>query len=531
MDRWRYAHQFRGTEHYDQRVEAIFEKLYMGNKTEFSSCCDSLIYVLEQVMYAGYLTLGTYRYMKKILGGVYSDQDEKCIVISCDNEKITVLNPGNDTQDSFMLSDMITWFVEMLIGDPYFRNALKGHNNYAGVIKCLHGISTRDRDSRAKLSIAKHIVSYGSFLYLICKMAGELKLVRVDKKLSGSMAKMEEIMPLSTADLFYDRRKNSLYVNHADGLGRRIPLEDHDDEEITLIQGKIIHLTDQGQIVFVRGTEIFLDDDGKEVKIGHIDDTILNTYERNGISWISTANDQMTFHCYREGEICLSHSLKAEILWRYILKSCYMIRKDTNRKMSSILWTYQCCQTPLPFTVEKIQNTINLLEKGLYQGMGEKSPKYSSIMGPILKCDEDNGDLTDRLFDFYQIQTDDISTIMVEIWESVRCISPGDTFFYAKGEIVLPGDRFLYHKEIRPLYIMTEEVTETTSSKNPAAPDDETDKAFEAWPDEVFEDIEKRLKELEIKEKKKSKLWTRIIAFLNKIRRRGSTRGDEDKDG
>jgi hypothetical protein len=417
-------------EHSGKKLEFAFEKMYKGNKGNFLNCCRIINEVLENMMKKGYLTFERYENVKAVLESAYNRQE--CKIISCNSDIITVLNTENDTFDSFSLTDMISWFVEMVTTDLLFRTNLKGHYDYAGMINCLESLSETGDDTSTDLSKATNAVTRGKYMYIVdTNDEGTIKLWRIRKEENGFRSKSspKEMMLLATRDVFQDFKRNCFYVNHADGWGRKINIV---TGEASPLAGKIISITNQGELVVRMGKELLIVKDENEIaRIGDADDTILNMSETNGVSWISSKNGEMNYHWYFNGNTGVSHSLKSEVIWRYILKNAYDFHSDPDKKMSSTLWRHKCCQTPMPFDIKTIHQTIEQIEKGLIDGEVEKTAEYADIIGPLLNLSENPGDVTDTLMNLYNVRVENIGFTEVEPWEFTRCIFGGEEYLLA----------------------------------------------------------------------------------------------------
>ena len=391
---------------YGEKIEDIFEKMYRGNKESFSDCCEGIIAVLANVMKKGFLTYSRYDAVRDVLENSYNNQ--KCTVISNDSEVLTILNKETETLDCFSLTDMISWLVAVMISDTLFRKQLKDRYDYAGVINGLNCRSSSQGLTRVNFSAAVNAVTCGDYLYIADKKNDVTELIRIRK--SGEEFALhptiEQIMLLESEVMFPDPERNCFYVNNSDGQGRKIQL---DNGMVTKIDGKVAGLSDLGEVIVAAGSDLLIVREGTaETKIGTVSNVILNSDENSGVSWIQCDDNELRFCWYRNGEMSSSHDLKAECVWKYIVKNGYCFHPDPEKKMSYTLWLHKCCRLPVPFTSKSILVSISNIEAGITKGYVDKSPKYTFVVGPLLTLNTENEDVTDALFNHFHIQREDI---------------------------------------------------------------------------------------------------------------------------
>ncbi|MFR5485146.1 MAG: hypothetical protein ACLTHX_12895 [Blautia massiliensis (ex Durand et al. 2017)] len=102
-------------------------------------------------------------------------------------------------------------------------------------------------------------------------------------------------------------------------MGRKV---DFYNGKETIIPGKVINLSDQGEIIVMTEDNLcIVKENGAIVKIGSVKNTIFNANETNGVSWLNDNGGKLQFCWYsNNGKIQTSHSLKSECVWSYILK-------------------------------------------------------------------------------------------------------------------------------------------------------------------------------------------------------------------
>lgn len=136
---------------------------------------------------------------------------------------------------------------------------------------------------------------------------------------------------------------------------------------------------------------------------------MLNKYlsgseKKNYMSWLNDNGGKLQFCWYsNNGKIQTSHSLKSECVWSYILKNGYRYHDKSDNRMSYILWLYKSCQLPVSFTLKNIQTAIAAFETGIARGYIEKAPEYVSIIGFLITLDREDEDMTDALFEYFNI--------------------------------------------------------------------------------------------------------------------------------
>lgn len=89
----------------------------------------------------------------------------------------------------------------------------------------------------------------------------------------------------------------------------------------------------------------------------------------------------------------------------------WIANRRTAQTMSYILWLYKSCQLPVPFTLKNIQTAIAAFETGIARGYIEKTPEYVSIIGFLITLDREGEDMTDALFEHFNIQINDIGYV------------------------------------------------------------------------------------------------------------------------
>lgn len=165
-------------------------------------------------------------------------------------------------------------------------------------------------------------------------------------------------------------------------------------------------------IVMTEDNLCIVKENGAIVKIGSVKNTIFNANETNGVSWLNDNGGKLQFCWYsNNGKIQTSHSLKSECVWSYILKNGYRYHNKSDNRMSYILWLYKSCQLPVPFTLKNIQTAIAAFETGIARGYIEKTPEYVSIIGFLITLDREGEDMTDALFEHFNIQINDIGYV------------------------------------------------------------------------------------------------------------------------
>lgn len=394
-------------DNYRENIEHVLKTMYEGNKKSFFDCCGRIIGVLDSVVKKGYLSYEKYKIMKDSL--MNSCIDQESTIISQESEKITVLNTDTGTVDSFFLADFVYWFVKMFTTDPLFRKGLNGHYDYTGVMSLLDEISDLPGDVRTSLSGIENVVGCISYLYIAYEEDEKIKLIKV-RKAAGMGSEMKEIMLLENAEMFADSQKKCFYVNHADGMGRKV---DFYNGKETIIPGKVINLSDQGEIIVMTEDNLcVVKENGAIVKIGSVKNTIFNANETNGVSWLNDNGGKLQLCWYsNNGKIQTSHSLKSECVWSYILKNGYRYHDKSDNRMSYILWLYKSCQLPVPFTLKNIQTAIAAFETGIARGYIEKALEYVAIIGFLITLDREDEDMTDALFEHFNIQINDIGYV------------------------------------------------------------------------------------------------------------------------
>ena len=136
---------------------------------------------------------------------------------------------------------------------------------------------------------------------------------------------------------------------------------------------------------------------------------MLNKYlsgseKKNYMSWLNDNGGKLQFCWYsNNGKIQTSHSLKSECVWSYILKNGYRYHDKSDNRMSYILWLYKSCQLPVSFTLKNIQTAIAAFETGIARDYIEKAPEYVSIIGFLITLDREDEDMTDALFEYFNI--------------------------------------------------------------------------------------------------------------------------------
>lgn len=138
----------------------------------------------------------------------------------------------------------------------------------------------------------------------------------------------------------------------------------------------------------------------------------MNANETNGVSWLNDNGGKLQFCWYSNNDkIHTSHSLKSDCVWNYILENGYRYHGKSDNRMPYILWLYKSCQLPVPFTLKNIQTAIAAFETGIARGYIEKAPEYVSIIGFLITLDREDKDMTDALFEHFNIQIGGIGNI------------------------------------------------------------------------------------------------------------------------
>lgn len=392
----RFAEMFMN-EKYAKLVEYAFKKLYVG-KGNIAFILEHILNIFERVMDKGYLSFNTFKIFED-LKKTYSGES---VIISRDSEEITVLNKETDTVDTFYLYDFVFFFVTKVSRDPLFRKEMRGHYDYAGMMNALKKLSNADGATGRRYSFAVNAVTYGSHLYVIDKKDERLRLLKIKKQVGSPLDGTKKLMELSTPDIFQDRANGWVYVNHADGNGRRINMY---TGEIQPVKGRIIGLSNEGEIIVCRNDQLLICNDQNRIltRIGNASDVLLNTHETEGVSWMSVVNDKLSFTWCCRHRFSEAHSLKADFVWKYFLDHAYVFEEDTDNKISIVLWKHNICETPVPFTAKVIQERIRVIEQRLQDGMVRKAGSYINMLLPILMEKDLSKDLTDELFCTYGI--------------------------------------------------------------------------------------------------------------------------------
>lgn len=402
MNRRMMAEMFMNSDDYAKTLEFAFEKVFIGNKEPLVAVFSKIMNVLESILDKGYLSFHTF----KEVDAVKSLFDGDHIIISNDTEEITVLNKEDDSFDRFYLGDFISWLVSKLSADPLFKSEMSGHYDYAGMMKVLETLSRVDGDTGVRYSSAVNAITYGTHLYIVDEEQGRLRLLKLKKKPSSPMDRPTELMELSSPNVFQDRRHGWVYANDIVGDGRRIDME---TDEIHPVYGEIIGLTNESELIVRRNNNLLLCNHKNDIlmRIGNINNVLLNPHETEGVSWMSIVNGKFLFSWHYKNRLTEAHSLKADFVWNYFLEHAYDFGEDIKNKLSSIIWTHKIFRTPTPFTAPVIKDHIRIIEQGIREGLVQKAELYSDMLQPILTENNTSKDLTEDLFCIYDINESD----------------------------------------------------------------------------------------------------------------------------
>ena len=406
------------------RLENTFEKIYKG-KTNFYLCLKMLLRILLSVCEKGYITEKTGRKIEGMMSECLQRPD--CMIVSCNSGDVVLFDESDSFTDHFRLSLFIEWFVNELINDPLFRQGLHQHYDYQGVKQYLDSITEQETVRFMNRNIQERIVCDSTAYCTEISRPGKITLLRIKDFRTDEI---EELMPLCSPTLLFDRENGFLYVNHIDGNGRRIEVGSGKGHKI---DGNIVTLLPKGEIVVSKSNSKLLIKRGNHVvrEMGSAGQLILNPRETDGISWFDPMKKGERFFFYSNGVLNKAYGLKTKIVWEYILGKAYHFHRKAYEKISDNLWFYKCHQVPLPFTHETIMQSIAEVEKGIVGGLVRKSKDYVKTIWPLMHLQDANGDITDKLNQTYHISKADVP---VTHMESVLRIFEYDDYFEPEDE-------------------------------------------------------------------------------------------------
>ena len=332
----------------DQKLEEILKTLYEGDKEEFAPLMTMIIEIFSCLLRRGYLTEATLNRVR-----MYDPEDsrENIIIVSRNNEEVTLLNLDQDCYEHFLLKDLISWLISLLACDPVFREEMQSHYDYGGMMKALNKASSGPEDNTGLIE-------------------------RYD----------ETCQPGEKTVLLTDWRYSLVY--REDGLWIR-------------------------------------DRSMNERKIGDADHTILNSYETEGVSWISVSEDnKLSFHWYDGEKIRPAYLLKCAVIWDYILTHAYDFEAWTGRSLGDVLWLYKISQTPIPFNAEQMREKIRLVEQKIPDGIVNLSDSYTAILAPILTEEDPERDLAEDLLRACNIGKEDLDLTGTFLQERIKLAEP-----------------------------------------------------------------------------------------------------------
>lgn len=402
---------FMMSDHLGDGLETLYKSIYLGDN-EFGVCIARLVHLLGKLADAGMIANITRRRIENFFSNDMTLSDVK--VISRNTSSVVLVNKKIHEQDSFELSEFITWITDEIIKDPIMKKKLCGRDNYEGVKTVLNSYGDEHHEPVMKENWVDFHIHQDKVFFTKRDDNDEIHLYIQDVKkrdelpfsIKPNKHSEDQLVGEGLLDgRIYHFSNGTVFVESEHGYIVRISDLRDGSCRCKRIEGVILeHLEDESLLYLNGGKIIRLGVNGREKVI--IEDAILGMFSADGneVYWKSRFRKKDI----EEGKIPIPNEsvdriencfkrekINEEILWKSLLFALYdfdnmeFVEKIGNR----LRFAYFFDKLPVPFTVNEILNRLSEIEEYCYEDEVVKSAGYAEAMSYLMSIEKDNLDI------------------------------------------------------------------------------------------------------------------------------------------
>lgn len=351
-------------------MENVYRMLYEG-KMPYNYFYSNIMAIVNLMCCSGVIDNTTLDRLKNVLSCNISVE-----VISTNSCELALLDKIDSRVEKVLLKDIIRLIMYELTNDKRMSKKLCGCNDYSTIKRYINKL-----DGRIIVNTRKK----GCLDYCACKDVVYFTDMNEENCIALFCISKSEAFDLDNAELLWSGLSERKIYTYNDMISVNANTDNfivyEDGKMITKKSGKVISAVDDG-FVYLYNERIFLCNKSKSR-------ILISKDVKNGVLLNGDQTFWKRFDCYGDKSY-------PEIVWQAILNMMYEIDFECRDSLRNKIEVFKIfAQAPSPFSMEKIMEALNYVERFVYSGEVIHGNHYTECVLFLKKLTKENDILRD----------------------------------------------------------------------------------------------------------------------------------------